>query len=470
MATIYGTNGADEIDSIWDGVSSAADTIFGLGGNDTIDGLGGNDTITGGFGADEIDGSGGVDTASYSDSDVGVAVNLATGVGAGGTAQGDELTSIENLTGSAHDDSLLGNDGVNVLSGGGDADLLKGAGGADTLNGDAGDDTLKGGGGADVINGGSGIDTVSYTESSARVVVSLNSGSPSGGDAEGDALSGVENLTGSAHNDVLHGDNGVNVLNGMDGNDSMLGWGGSDTLWGGEGNDTLNGMTGNDNMHGGDGDDTYFVWDAGDGVLEYVGEGMDTVYTAIDYTLGANVENLATDNPFGMGAAVYLTGNSLDNQISGNGFANTINGGAGSDIMSGGGGSDIYTVDNSGDSVVEAAAAGNDTVYALVNGYALTNNVEILSLNAGAALSGFGNSLDNDLYGNGLGNVLDGGGGADNLSGLGGDDTFAFVAGQAQGDTVWDFAGNGSGVGDLLKFTGYGTLAAGATVNDLVFV
>ena len=80
----------------------------------------------------------------------------------GGTAEGDTLTSIENLTGSSHADFLVGNDGNNVLVGLEGNDILKGGGGADTLYGDSGSDTLKGGGGADTLNGGSGIDTANY--------------------------------------------------------------------------------------------------------------------------------------------------------------------------------------------------------------------------------------------------------------------------------------------------------------------
>ena len=74
-------------------------------------------------------------------------------------------------------------------------------------------------------------------------------------------------------------------------------------------------------------------------------------------------------------------------------------------------GNDIYTVDNFGDVVVEWMGDGNDTVYANVNGYTLHNNVEILSLNAGAALAGTGNAQDNQIYGNALNNLLNGGAG-----------------------------------------------------------
>ena len=115
-------------------------------------------------GADTVNGGSGTDTANYSDSTEGVVVSLITGLGFGGTAEGDTLTSIENLTGSAHADFLVGNDGNNVLVGLESDDILKGGGGADTLYGDSGSDTLKGGGGADTLNGGSGIDTANYAE------------------------------------------------------------------------------------------------------------------------------------------------------------------------------------------------------------------------------------------------------------------------------------------------------------------
>ena len=78
-------------------------------------------------------------------------------------------------------------------------DILKGGGGADTLYGDSGNDTLKGGGGADTLNGGSGIDTADYFDSSAGVVVSLITDTAGDGDAEGDELNSIENVTGSAY-------------------------------------------------------------------------------------------------------------------------------------------------------------------------------------------------------------------------------------------------------------------------------
>ena len=64
-------------------------------------------------------------------------------------------------------------------------------------------------------------------------------------------------------------------------------------------------------------------------------------------------------------------------------------------------------------------------------------------------------------------NVLDAVAGADTLSGLGGDDAFVFRAGQANGDTVYEFQGNGTGTGDVLQFVDYGAIAQRATFRQL---
>jgi Ca2+-binding RTX toxin-like protein len=100
----------------------------------------GSDTLIGGAGADALHGGGGVDAASYAGSSAGVAVNLLTGVTSGGDAAGDTFTSIEDLIGSAHADTISANAEKNRLNGG-----L----GNDTLAGDDGSDTLIGGAGAD---------------------------------------------------------------------------------------------------------------------------------------------------------------------------------------------------------------------------------------------------------------------------------------------------------------------------------
>ncbi len=102
-------------------------------------------------------------------------------------------------------------------------------------------------------HGGTGIDTVQYSGSSAAVAVNLLAGTASGGDAAGDVLVDVENLTGSNFADVLVGNDGANRLDGGVG---------TDTLWGGAGTDVLNGGVDNDGLRGGAGAD---VLDGGAG-------------------------------------------------------------------------------------------------------------------------------------------------------------------------------------------------------------
>jgi Ca2+-binding RTX toxin-like protein len=106
---------------------------------------------------------------------------------------------------------------------------------------------------------------------------------------------------------------------------------------------------------------------------------------------------------------------------------------------------------------------GTDAVFSTSH-FALSANVETLVLQGTGNLSGTGNSLANGIYGNAGNNTLDGGASADLLTGNDGNDTFVFNAGQGNGDTVVDFAGNGAAAGDALQFVGYG---AGATFTNV---
>jgi Ca2+-binding RTX toxin-like protein len=228
--------------------SGLSDLLRGEAGADTLNGGAGSDILVGGANGDVLNGGSGSDTASYEGSAEGVIVNLATGLAAGGDAWGDRLISIENLTGSALNDTLTGNGLNNRLDGGRGLDRLFGNGGNDTLNGGEGADFIDGGSGADRINGGAGVDTAMYNQSATGVIVDLATGTGSGGDAEGDRLASIENLVGSGFNDVLRGsgaDNdlfggqGADILNGLGGADTLFGEGGSDILTGGDGIDTF---------------------------------------------------------------------------------------------------------------------------------------------------------------------------------------------------------------------------------------
>jgi len=211
--------------------------LAGGAGNDRISGRAGDDTIDGGAGNDILIGgphSAAGDTVSYASSAAAVKVSLAIqdGVTAQNTlgAGKDTLSGFENLTGSDFDDTLTGSNVANILVGGAGNDVIKGGAGNDTLNGGIGNDVLIGGPGADALDGGGGSDTASYTGSGVGVTVDLNAGTGLGGQAQGDTLTGIEDLIGSAFNDKLTGDAGDNVLAGGSGKDQLTGGPGADTF------------------------------------------------------------------------------------------------------------------------------------------------------------------------------------------------------------------------------------------------
>ncbi len=135
--------------------NAGSNDLVGLGGDDWLDGRAGNDrliggegddSLYGGLGADKLDGGNGNDWIFYGFSTAGVTVNLVTGVGSGGEAQGDTFFGIENVNGSNFSDFLIGNAGNNILYGGN---------GNDTIMGGAGQDQLWAGDGHDILTGDS---------------------------------------------------------------------------------------------------------------------------------------------------------------------------------------------------------------------------------------------------------------------------------------------------------------------------
>ena len=222
--------GSDHADTLTGDASG--NTVQAGKGADRVDGGRGNDRVEGGDGADTLAGGVGQDTLDYGSSDAGVSVDLSTRDASGGHATGDAVTGFEHLVGSQHADTLVGDASANALHGGAGADSLDGGAGADTLLGGQGADRIDGGEGADSLSGGAGsdADTLVYDGSNAAVSVSLVAGTASGGDAEGDTLSGFEHLQGSSFNDSLTGDAGSNAIDGGAGADTLAGGQGMDTL------------------------------------------------------------------------------------------------------------------------------------------------------------------------------------------------------------------------------------------------
>ncbi|MFD2450837.1 beta strand repeat-containing protein [Ideonella paludis] len=483
------------------------DVIYAFGGNDvvaadaghdSVDGGSGDDTLMGGVGNDTLDGGAGTDTLNgeagddvYVVDSLSDVVNEAVG---GGT---DTVRASTNVVLSANVENLVltglawrgtGNALANVLTGGTGNDFLDGAAGADTLVGGTGNDTYIVDDTGDVVTEGlaAGQDTVEshidYTLSANVETLVLR-----GGARRGTGNEAANALLGTDGNDVLDGAGGVDTLTGGLGDDryviSQIGdvaieavGGGTDTvvahintvlganienltlagaassgmgnalanlIIGNISNDTLDGATGADSLRGGAGDDLYKVDNAADQIEELAGEGVDTVWASVDYTLSATeVEKLVLQ-----GTAHLGTGNSLGNEITGTASKDTLDGAAGADTLIGGAGDDLYVVDVASDVVTELAAGGTDTVRALGD-YTLGAEVEALEV-WGEGTVGTGNALNNLMTGAAGGqrlngaeghDTLDGGAGADTLAGGLGDDTY-FV--DNVGDVVIEAADEG---------------------------
>lgn len=297
--TLYGYN---QFDDTLEGLAGD-DVLFGLTGNDVLNGGAGADTLHGGAGADELNGGTAFDTASYEGAVNRVNVSLLSGAASIAHAQGDTFDSIEGLIGSAFGDDLRGANNDNILFGENGNDTLIGFNGDDELFGGEGRDILNGGDGADIIDGGNGADQVRYNGSSVGVDVDLGSGTASGGHAEGDILSNIENLFGSNHGDVLRGDSGNNRIFGHTGDDVLSAGGGIDKLFGGAGADSFVLAPGEGRA---------FILDFEDDIdqLDVTAYGFDTLADALE-----NLDQVGNHARFRVGDDVLLVFNTDMNDL-----------------------------------------------------------------------------------------------------------------------------------------------------------
>jgi VCBS repeat-containing protein len=155
------------------------------------------------------------------------------------------------------------------------------------------------------------------------------------------------------------------------------------------------------------------------GLLSIQVSATDAAGAAVSTAFSLDITNFIN----GTTAADTLTGTAARDVIYGLAGNDTINGGAGADTMVGGLGNDAYTVDDVGDTVLELAGEGTDTVNASIS-YTLTDNLENLTLTGSAAINATGNALNNILNGNTGNNILNGGAGADTMAGGAGNDTY----------------------------------------------
>jgi len=328
--------------------------------------------------------------ADYRDSTAGVVASLVNpGDRNRGDAAQDQYSSIENLSGSTYDDTLIGDANANTLDG---------RDGNDILNSGSGDDRLKGGLGHDtyilddVFQSGSGItlqrrfDTVTENTNEGVDQVKVNSdngilfGYTLPANVDNGVISGTSkfSLTGNALDNRLNGNSADNTLTGLGGGD------------------ILNGMTGNDRLVGGLGDDVYVLNDAFitgsgitqaklfDAVVEKAGEGFDGVEIWSDngllsnYTLGNNVD---WGSIWG-GSNFNLNGNALGNQLRGNAAANRLSGngnarGNDADVLFGKGGNDWLVASHNGQDELNGGEGADQFIFSAIDSLSLGSNDQL---------------------------------------------------------------------------------------------
>lgn len=400
IENLQGSNGSDSLTG--DGGNNRLnglqgdDSLSGNAGSDTLVGNEGVDTLRGGLGADALDGGDGLDWANYMSATAGLRVDLSNAASNTGEAAGDTFVSVENLQGSVHADTLVGDAGDNRIYGYDGNDSIQGNAGNDRMLGYAGDDTLRGGAGADRLDGGDGLDWASYALATAGVRAELANAAVNSGDAAGDVFVSIENLMGTNFNDTLAGDAVDNRLLGYDGNDLILGNGGNDRLLGYDGDDTLRGGEGADTLDGGNGSDWANYTLAATGVrvdlsnaATNTGEATGDRYALIENVqgsaLGDTLVGDAGDNRlYSYAGADLVQGNAGNDRILGYEGADTLEGGAGTDTLNGGAGADQFVFNTA------TGASNVDAVqdFTVVDDTLVLENAIFTALGAGPLAAG----------------------------------------------------------------------------------
>lgn len=162
--------------------------------------------------------------------------------------------------------------------------------------------------GSHVLDGGQGPDdTVSFNGLTKGVIADLTSGKAyfAGSGAEKVTMRGIESLWGSAHDDMLRGNDGANVLFGGGGHDQIFGEGGDDTIHAGNGDDFVAGGAGDDDIDLSGGNDTVFGGAGDDKIVSvsgfneiHAGSGADEVYGGSDDDIihGGDADDQSNDH------------------------------------------------------------------------------------------------------------------------------------------------------------------------------
>jgi Ca2+-binding RTX toxin-like protein len=377
-ATVFGLAGDDKLNG-----SIYNDILIGGTGNDRLFGGDGADTLEGGAGNDFMDGGTGRDAVTYANELAGVRVDLAITTAQNTFGAGiDTLINIEDLYGSAFNDTLLGTNGANNIFSNAGNDFIDGRGGDDMIAGGAGDDTIFGGLGNDTITGDDGSDTIDGGAGDDYMIGGTTGHDTLiGGDGNDTLLTSFDGATiqGGAGNDIIHVIGGSNVIDGGLGQDSVSfggmvadltidlnvttaqnyssagtltianvesivgGWG-NDVITGDAAANFINGMYGTNVLNGGGGDDT--IWTYGLNNTLNGGSGNDSLWSR------------------GQDFNDTLNGGDGNDTLLGGHF---LNGGTGNDklagdIMTGGDGADVFQGQN------EFQAASTVTDFSRVEG------------------------------------------------------------------------------------------------------
>jgi Ca2+-binding RTX toxin-like protein len=326
----------------------------------------------------------------------------------------------DSLVGTALGDGLYGNGGDDTLDGGAGADFIDGGSGNDLLIGGAGADNMVGGTGNDLLIGGADGDRYQYRLGDGHDVI-RDEGGPGTWDRLriGDGYELWDTTIGRSADGLSY------VLYFLGGEESI-------TLWGAATGDPRyqieiiefyssmlrGGMLASQALDVGNGDDV---------VTGTVG--------AFNRLRGLGGNDVVT----GGDHSDWLRGDAGDDVLNGGDGDDRLDGGTGADSMVGGAGNDIYYVDDSGDSIVEAADEGDECVYSTAAAYTLSENIETLT---GMSVTGqllVGNALGNQISADQGDDILEGGAGDDMLTGGGGANTYRFARGD--GDDIvtdWD--------------------------------